>query len=361
MDMEEIKKIREGIDQIDDKILQLLVNRMNLVDQIGKLKRNSNTAIYHPDREKEIIERLANQHTGRLSKSAIEAIYLEIFGVSRNLELPEIISYLGPVGSFTHQAAENRFGAVADYISLPSIHSVFESIETGRAKYGVIPIENNQEGMVKETIDLLLEKNVYIISEIIIPVNFCIASKQGQINQITKIYSKDIAFNQCNKFLTDYFGTKEDSFFVQVDSTSKAAQLAEREDGAAALCSHIAAKIHHLPILFDNIQDSSSNHTRFYIISNQVNLKKTDRDKTSIAVKLKNDDKPGALVDLLKEFQEKDINLLKIESRPIKQIYDFKFWFFIDLEGNYLDKKIQDILNHRKDEIKFLGSYMNLV
>lgn len=358
--MKELVDIRKSIDKIDDQILQLLVNRMNLVDEIGKLKRDSNTAIYHPDREKEIIERLSQQNTGRLSKSAIEAIYLEIFGVSRNLELPEIISFLGPEGSFTHQAAESRFGAVADYISLPSIHSVFDSVETGRAKYGVIPIENNQEGMVKETLDLLLEKNVFIISEIIIPVNFCIASKQSHVNQITKIYSKDIAFNQCTKFLKDYFGSKDEQFFVQVDSTSRAAQLAEKEEGAAALCSHIAAKINQLPILFDNIQDSNSNHTRFYIIAKQENLKKTDRDKTSIAVKLKNDDKPGALVDLLKEFQEKDINLLKIESRPIKQIYDFKFWFFIDLEGNFLDEKIKDILIHRKDEIKFLGSYMNL-
>ncbi|MEY2792735.1 MAG: Chorismate mutase [Bacteroidota bacterium] len=358
--MQDITSLRNGIDQIDDQILQLLVNRMNLVDEIGKLKRDSNTAIYHPDREKEIIERLASKNTGRLSKTAIEAIYLEIFGVSRNLELPEIISFLGPDGSFTHQAAENRFGAVADYISLPSIQSVFDSVETGRAKYGVIPIENNQEGMVKETLDILFEKNVFIISEIIIPVNFCIASKLGNIHHITKIYSKDIAFNQCTKFLSDYFGSKEEGFFVQVDSTSKAAQLAEKEEGAAALCSHIAAKINHLPILFDNIQDSDSNHTRFYIISKQVNLKKTNKDKTSIAVKLKNDDKPGALVDLLKEFQAKNINLLKIESRPIKQIYDFKFWFFMDLEGNYLDETIQEIISRRGDEIKFLGSYMNL-
>lgn len=358
--MKDILALRKNIDQIDDEILKLLVQRMEQVDQIGKLKRGTNTAIYHPDREKEIIERLSKQHIGRLTKAAIEAIYLEIFGVSRNLELPEIISFLGPEGSFTHQAAETRFGAVANYLSLPSIHSVFDSVETGRSKYGVIPIENNQEGMVKETLDLLFEKNVFIISEIIIPVNFCIASKKSSISEISTIYSKDIAFNQCTKFLNDYFGSKSEHFFKQVDSTSKAAQLAEKEEGAAALCSHIAAKIHQLPVLFDNIQDSDSNHTRFYIISKSENLKKTDRDKTSIAVRLKNDDKPGALVDLLKEFQEKNINLLKIESRPIKQIYDFKFWFFMDLEGNYLDDSIKEIIINRNDEIKFLGSYMNL-
>lgn len=358
--MEEIKALRSKIDGIDDAILKLLVQRMELVESIGKIKRDNNTIIYHPDREKSIIERLAGQETGRLSKSAIEAIYLEIFGVSRNLELPEIIGYLGPEGSFTHQAAENRFGAIADYISLPNIRSVFDSVETGRAKYGVVPIENNQEGMVKETMDLLLEKNLYIIAEIIIPVNFCLASKENSLQNIQKIYSKDIAFQQCQNFLNDYFGKKGEEMMVQVDSTSKAAQLAVKEENAAALCSHIAAKINHLPILFDNIQDSDANHTRFFILSKLPNLIKTERDKTSLAIKLKNDDKPGALLGLLQEFDDKKINLLKIESRPIKEIYDFKFWFFIDVEGNRLDASIASILEHRKEEISFLGSYMNL-
>ncbi|MHA8066222.1 prephenate dehydratase [Aquirufa sp. ROCK2-A2] len=358
--LENINELRSKIDKIDDSILDLLVSRMEIVEEIGALKRDSNSLIYHPDREKAIVERLASRYTGRLSKKAIEAIFLEIFGVSRNLELPEIISFLGPEGSFTHQAAETRFGAVAEYISLPSIKSVFDSVETGRAKYGVVPIENNQEGMVKETMDLLFEKKLHIISEIIIPVNFCIASKQNNLKEINKIFSKDIAFHQCKTFLQDYFANKEDSFFVQVDSTSKAAKLALNDDNAAALCSHIAAKSYNLPILFDNIQDSETNQTRFFIISKLPNLKKTEKDKTSLAIKLKNDDKPGALLTLLQDFDTRKINLLKIESRPIKETHEFKFWFFIDIEGNKLDSKIEEILINRADEITFLGSYMNL-
>jgi chorismate mutase/prephenate dehydratase len=265
--MSTINELRKGIDSIDDSILALLGQRMELVNQIGIIKRDSNSLIYHPDREKEIIDRLTKLNTSKLSDSAIEAIFLEIFGVSRNLELPELISYLGPEGSFTHQAAESRFGAVAEYIPLPSIKSIFDSVETGRAKYGIVPIENNQEGMVKDTMDLLNERNLFIISEIIIPVNFCLASKQQSINSITQIYSKDIAFNQCQGFLHDYFGSKQDDFFAQVDSTSKAAKLATENEFSAALCSHIAAKIYGLPILFDNIQDNDSNQTRFVILS----------------------------------------------------------------------------------------------
>jgi chorismate mutase/prephenate dehydratase len=358
--MSTINELRKGIDSIDDSILALLGQRMELVNQIGIIKRDSNSLIYHPDREKEIIDRLTKLNTSKLSDSAIEAIFLEIFGVSRNLELPELISYLGPEGSFTHQAAESRFGAVAEYIPLPSIKSIFDSVETGRAKYGIVPIENNQEGMVKETMDLLNERNLFIISEIIIPVNFCLASKQQSINSITQIYSKDIAFNQCQGFLHDYFGSKQDDFFAQVDSTSKAAKLATENEFSAALCSHIAAKIYGLPILFDNIQDSDSNQTRFVILSKVENLKKTNRDKTSFAVKLKNDDQPGTLLKLLQEFEEEKINLLKIESRPQKDTNEFKFWFFIDVEGNKLDSNISQLLLNKQDELTFLGSYMNL-
>lgn len=358
--MKELDNLREKIDLVDNEILKLLNKRMEYVEQVGILKKNTNTMIYHPDREKAIIERLSKLSDGKLSKLAIEAIYLEIFGVSRNLELPEIISYLGPEGSFTHQAAESRFGAVANYISLPSIKSVFESVETSRAKFGVVPIENNQEGMVKETMDLLFDKNLFIIAEIIIPVNFCIASKLNDLKSLKKIYSKDIGFSQCKNFIKDYFDDKTEDFFVQVDSTSKAAKLAIENEDTGALCSHIAAKINNLPILFDNIQDNDSNHTRFYIIANKENLKKTENDKTSLAVVLKNDDQPGILLNLLKDFDEENINLLKIESRPIKNLKGFKFWFFIDIKGNKLDENIKRILAKRKDEIKYLGSYLNI-
>lgn len=359
--MNELISLRNKIDGIDDSILELLKQRMDIVDLVGQLKRQSNAVIYHPDREKEIIERLINKDLGKLTRSAVEAIYLEIFGVSRNLELPELISFLGPEGSFTHQAAENRFGAVAEYVSLPNIKSVFESVETGRAKYGVVPIENNQEGMVKETMDLLNEKNLYIIAEIIIPVNFCIATKVNHFSEITKIYSKDIAFNQCKGFLNDYFGSKQVDFFTQLESTSQAAKVASEEIGAAALCSHIAAKIYNIPILFDNIQDNESNQTRFYILSKVDNLKLSKKDKTTLAVKLRNDDKPGALLSLLQDFQLHGINLLKIESRPFKDTNDFKFWFFIDIEGNILEDRIKEVISKRSDEIKFLGSYLQTI
>ena len=128
-----LKQIREKIDAIDDELLVLLNKRMELVREVGLLKQAERSVIYRPEREKEILERLISNNKGLLTPPAIEAIFLEIFSVSRNLELPQRVAFLGPEGSFTHQAAESRFGGMGEYLVLPTIRSVFDSVETGRA------------------------------------------------------------------------------------------------------------------------------------------------------------------------------------------------------------------------------------
>jgi chorismate mutase/prephenate dehydratase len=314
-----LEQLRQQIDELDNEMLEILNKRMEVVKHVGELKKTTQTVIYRPEREKQIIDRLAEMSQGLLTRPAIEAIYLEIFAVSRNLELPERIAYLGPEGSFTHQAAESRFGAMSDYLPLPSIRSVFESVDTGRARFGVVPIENNLEGIVKETIDLLNETDLKIVAEVVIPVHFTFATKSEKLSDIKRIYSKDIAFGQCEKFLNEYFNGKDEEFFVQVDSTSKAAKLASQDEQSAAVCSHIAAKLFDVPILFDNIQDSSQNRTRFFIIGKDFVNQKSEKDKTTIIAKLPDDGKPGTLVRFLQEFENRGINLVKIESRPVKE------------------------------------------
>jgi chorismate mutase/prephenate dehydratase len=198
----DLQELRQQIDEIDNDILQLLNKRMEVVKQVGALKKTTNSIIYRPEREKAIIDRLASLNQGKtLNRSAIEAIYLEIFAVSRNVELPERISYLGPEGSFTHQAAESRFGGMSDYISLPSIRSVFESVDTGRVRFGVVPLENNREGIVNETIDLLYEMDIKIVAEVLLPIHHTFATKCHTLGEIKRVYSKDIAFRQCQRFL----------------------------------------------------------------------------------------------------------------------------------------------------------------
>ena len=186
-----LEDIRCEIDALDDQLLTLVNRRMEWVHKVGELKRATKTVIYRPEREKAILDRVKKQNKGPLTPDAIEAMYLEIFAAARNIELPERIAYLGPEGSFTHQAAESRFGAMSEYMTLPTIKSVFEAVNTGRAKFGVIPIENNQEGIVYETVDLLNETSINIAAELKIPVHFALATESENPSKIKRIYSKD--------------------------------------------------------------------------------------------------------------------------------------------------------------------------
>ncbi|MGP1449507.1 MAG: prephenate dehydratase [Wolinella sp.] len=349
-----LQKFRENIDSIDNEILKLLNERMEVVREIGRQKKSEGSVIYRPEREREIISRLNFLNNGLLNSAAIEAIYLEIFAVSRNLELPERVAYLGPLGSYTHQAAESRFGAMSDYLSMNNISSVFKTVESGRARYGVVPIENNKNGIVGETLDLLGGSSLKIVAELAMPIHHTFATTCDSLKDVRRIYSKDIAFGQCLNFLSEY--NLEEVERIPVDSTAKAAQLASSEPNTAAICSHIAAKLYRLPILFENIEDSSGNRTRFVIISDFKN-QPSSADKSSIRADISHTDRPGALLGLLSDLNELEINMTKIESRPNYNGRDFGFCFFIDFDGHVDEPHVQELFRRRSDEIKWLGSY----
>lgn len=346
---------RQEIDALDDQLLEILSRRMEVVRKIGEFKNKSGASIYRPEREKAILDRLNANNKGLLNEAAIEAIYLEIFAVSRNLERPERIAYLGPEGSYTHQAAESRFGAMSEYLSMNTISAVFHTIESGRARFAVVPIENNTDGIVGETLDLLGESDLKIVAELYLPIHHTFASQCEKLQDVKRIYSKDIAFGQCRSFLSEYNLENVERFTVE--STAKAAMLAAKDPESAAICSHIAAKLYHVPIMFEDIEDDQNNKTRFVILSDFSN-KKSGNDKTSFFARLKDSDKPGTLVSFLEDFDAEKINLTKIESRPVASVKDFSFWFFIDIEGHYEDENVQRVFNRHKAEIKWLGSYV---
>jgi chorismate mutase/prephenate dehydratase len=352
MSEEGLLDLRNKLDNIDNKLLELINERMHIVHQVGALKAKSGGAIYRPEREKAIIDRLEKiniDNSGLLNRSAIEALFLEIFAISRNIELPENIAYLGPEGSFTHQAAEGRFGAMSSYISVSSIKGVFREVNTKKVKFGVIPIENSSNGIVTDTITCLSEYNLKIIAEVILDIHHTLATTCDKIQDIKRIYSKDIAFDQCRKFLTN-MGLDEVEQ-IPVESTTKAAKLAAREPGTAAICAHVGAKIHNLPILFENIEDKDNNKTRFFIISDFENAQ-SGNDKTSILVKLP--DRQGVLVEFLTDFNNAGINLTKIKSH----IVEGNSIFFIDFDGHKDDENVKNILQKYINSVKVLGSYV---
>ena len=246
---------------------------------------------------------------------------------------------------------------MSEYMPLAAIESVFEAVDTGRAVFGVIPIENNQEGVVAETIDLLGITELKIVAEIAFSIHFAFGTREDNLKNIKKIYSRDIGFKQCKKFLRESFnGSRVE--LIPVNSTSKAAKLAMEEDGAAALCPHIAARLNNLPILFDNVEDSEDNFTRFLIISKGFKNMGSGVDKTSILAKT--GDQPGSLVSLLQDFYDSGINLSKIESRPAKKGKNFKYWFFIDFDGHVEDENVARLMEKHKKDLKWLGSYVKM-
>ncbi len=348
----ELEVLRKSINEIDDKLLDLYNQRMRLVKQVGELKNRTGAPIYRPEREQEILERLKNKNRqigGVLSDRAIEALFLEIFAVARNFELPEKIAYLGPEASFTHQAAENRFGALGSYIPIGSIKGVFREVDRGQAKFGVVPIENSFNGIVSDTISCLSDYGLKIIAEIIVDIHHVFATKMESTKDIKRIYSKDIAFGQCKQFLED-FGLDEVEQ-IPVESTAKAAKLAVEDPQAAAICAEVASKMYNLPVLYSNIEDKGNNKTRFFVISDFENAP-SGNDKTTILVRLPN--RPGALVDFLLDFRDAQIDLTKIKSHIVGGVSIF----FIEFDGHKDDDKIKRIFDKHKESIKFLGSYV---
>ena len=344
-----LDELRVKIDNIDNALLKLYNERMELVHQVGEVKNTTGAPIYRPEREQAILNRLKSQNKGKLTDAAIDALFLEMFAVARNLELPEAVAYLGPEASFTHQAAESKFGAMSAYLSMGSIPGIFREVEKGTAKFGVIPIENSSNGIVTDTINCLDEYDLKIIAEVMVDVHLAFATVNDDIQKITKVYSKDIAFGQCRKFLED-LGLDEVEH-IPVESTAKAAKIALKDETAAALCPAVAAKLNNLPIRFNNVEDNSNNKTRFFIISDFENAP-SGNDKTSLLVRLL--DKPGALVDFLNNFEEAKVNLTKIKSH----IVGGESIFFIEFNGHKDDAHIKPILQKHQGEIKVLGSYV---
>lgn len=354
-----LDELRQAIDNVDNELLKLLNQRVEYVKQVGELKHITGGPIYRPEREKAIIQRLQKQNSGALSDSAIEAIFLELFATSRNIERPERVAYLGPEGSFTHQAAEGRFGAVSQYLPMNSISAVFKAVEAGRAKFAVVPIENNSDGFVGETLDNLETTDLKIVADVEIGIHHCFATLNDSLHAIKKIYSKDIAFGQCREFLHEH--SLEDVELILVESTAKAAKLAAQEKDSAAICSKIAANLYNIPTLFDNIEDNHNNTTRFIILSDFQN-EASGSDKTTILAKLPAH--AGSLYEFLKYFYDRKISLTKIESRPAtkgqfnKEDKNFQYWFYIEFEGHINDKNVQEVMGHQSQNLKWLGSYV---
>jgi len=349
----ELKNLRIAIDSIDSKVLKLLNERAKVTLEIGKIKSARKESIYVPNRESEVYKRLAHNNKGPLSNAAIQAIYREVMSSALNLEKPLTIAYLGPEYTFTHLASLKKFGSMVDYSSCNTITAVFDEVAKGRADYGVVPIENSVEGAVNHTLDMFIDADLKICSEIYLEISHSLLSKESNRKSIKKVYSKDQVFGQCRLWLEEQMPNVA---LIEVSSTARAAEIAAKEKSAACIASELAADKYHLKIINRSIEDNAHNVTRFLVIG-RTEAKQTKKDKTSVMFSLK--DRIGALHDILIPFKNYGINLTKIESRPSK-VKAWKYYFFVDMEGHHLDKKVSKALDKLKKSttyLKILGSY----
>ncbi|MDA3792376.1 MAG: prephenate dehydratase [Elusimicrobia bacterium] len=369
-----MENIRKKIDAIDSKLLDLLDSRAGYVRKLGAIKESKGASVFVPEREESILNKIKEQSSAENvpGKSVpgknvsgknfpVEGkinIFKEIFAVSRSLQKDLIVSYLGPEATFTHMAAVKQFSEHCLYIPASSIDRVFREVEKKRADYGVVPVENSTEGAVSHTLDVFMESDCKITSEILMDISHNLLSKENSIDDIKTIYSHPQAFGQCGIWLEENLAGVE---HIELSSTSAAAQRAASQDGTAAIASSVAADLYELNTLAEGIEDARKNVTRFYIIGNKM-AAPSKNSKTTVMFSTK--DKVGALHDMLVPFKQYSINLTKIESRPSgNKVSGNKTWeymFFVDLEGHITNGKVKKALDELKKDcvfFKVLGSY----
>ncbi|MGI9239685.1 MAG: prephenate dehydratase [Verrucomicrobiales bacterium] len=349
-----LDNIRKKIDALDSELLRLLNERADLVHEVGEIKKKDGLEIYAPEREEKLLQSLIAKSEGRLPEKSIRAIYREIMSAALALEENLKIAYLGPEGTWTHQAAINKFGHSVAYSPQPSFTEVFDQVARRVADYGVVPIENSTEGAVNHTLDLFADSPLKICAQILLPIDNALMAT-GPREEITKLYSHPQVFGQCRGWIQRNFPQAE---IIEVSSTTRAAEIAKDESGAAALGGQLAAELYGLEILEPSIQDRTTNTTRFLVLSHNT-CPATGNDRTSIMFSVR--DRPGSLFSALKPFNEFEINMSKIESRPSKR-RDWEYFFFVDVLGHCEDQKLitaLDELGEHCSFVKILGSYPN--
>lgn len=354
MDQTGLNNYRIEIDKIDRKIVELLAERSQISIKIGKLKQDCELEVYHPDREKQIYQKLLNYNLrSDFPDISLLHLYREIIGVSRKLQLPLIVAYLGPEASYTHMAALQHFGTCTDTKSCRLIADVFSAVESGDADLGVVPVENSTEGVVNHTLDRMLLSSLRISAEEFMPINHCLLSKNSSLSEINSVYAHPQSFSQCRKWLEENLQHVE---FIECSSNARAAQFAVENEKVAAIAGQNAAEVYALNILQEHIEDANENITRFLIVG-KIYCSPTGHDKTSIVCSIK--DKPGALLTILQVFSRRKINMTRIESRPTRQ-RAWEYQFFIDIDGHEEDPLVREALDDLMQQTRFLkvlGSY----
>lgn len=376
--MAELAELREQLDQIDDRIAELYEKRMEICAQVGEYKIKSGKKVFDRQREKEKLADVASKVKGEFNRKGIREVYQQLMSMSRKLQYQQLVSagalgrlpfiqvddldkknarvvFQGTEGAYSQAAMHQFFGPDVNNFHVRTFREAMEAIEEGSADYAVLPIENSSAGPVNEMYDLLDEFENYIVAETILPVVHTLCGLPGAgLSDIQRVYSKAEALMQTSCFLEDHSDWQK----ISVVNTAIAAKkvLNDQDITQGAVCSAYAAKVHGLSVLVDGINDDPDNCTRFIVVTNQKIFLK---DASKISIRFELPHQSGSLYGILSHFIYNDLNMTKIESRPIKG-KQWEYRFFVDFEGNMEDGAVKNAIRGLREEtanLKILGNY----
>jgi chorismate mutase/prephenate dehydratase len=346
----ELEALRREMDAIDVRLVKLLNERARVSLRVGALKQQADAApVLRPEREAMVVAQALAANSGTLRPDHLRAIYREVLAASRDLQRRPRIAFLGPPATFSNQAALEFFGSANDYLSYSTFPEIFTAVQGGTADCGVVPVENSIEGPVQQNLDLLAESDLQVCGEITIPIaHFLMAAPGLGLAEIRRVYAHPQTDGQCRRWLASNLPGRD---VTHTTSNIRSAELAAAEPGAAAISPRSAAESHGLCILAENIQDSSSNFTRFFVIARQASEQPTGHDRTAICFSIR--DRVGALRDVVEVFATAGLNLSRIQSRPSKR-RAWEYLFFVEVDSHPADPRLESALRDVERHCVFL-------
>lgn len=350
----ELARLRARIDAIDAEILEKLNARAEAVLEVGRVKGRSGLAVYEPAREQAIVARLVSANPGPFPDRAIGPVFREIVCATRSLEEVLRVAYLGPAGTFSHQAAVRHFGQLSEFVPCGTIRDVFAAVARGEAAVGIVPIENTTEGIVTQTYDCLANSELVLCGEVQLRISHQLLSRSGDRARVRRIASHPQPIAQCRRWLdAELPGVPR----TEVASTAEAARLAAEDDSVAAIASATAAEAYGLRAIASAIEDRRDNTTRFLVIGRDAPAP-GGNDLTSAVFTLRRDES-GALWRLLEPFARCRVNLTSIQIRPIEG-KPWEYHFFLDVEGHRSEPRVREAFDAAAavaNSARVLGSF----
>lgn len=351
-----LEELRARLDQLDGQIAQLLQERAAISLRVGQTKSSTAAApIFVPHREAEVLAHVQSVR-GPLDEKALASIYREVLSTSRALQRPTRVAHLGPMATFGHQAAVDRFGSAAQLEPCQTHAEVFAMVEKEAADYGLVAFENSTEGPVNEVLDRLVDTSLQICAEVSLPIAHTLLSRATSMKSIKRVLCHPQTAGQTRLWVAEHLPGVA---VLPATSNGKAAELAAQDTTGtvAAIGPRIAGEVYRLNVLADNIQDIAGNVTRFLVIARTASEAPTGHDKTAVVFSIR--DRIGALRDLADAFSSNAVNLSSIQSRPSKR-RAWDYVFFVELDGHISEPGVRSALRKAEEHtvfLKVLGSW----